>query len=858
MRNGCRGRGICYTGRCNATSPGVGDVAKRKQRIRTELLIAFTLAVIAFGATRLWRTYRQEQQRESYVRIEQDLRDYLQRPLSEEQDQLEDFARAAHGRVRCDAAALLAQTRRLVQKTRRRGLRAGTAAARKYEDVRRNFERVKQGKPAVFPIGEPFLRAFYSPADLSLNTYSVCAPAGPSERPPLILTLRPSPGADAGEHLDAPCYEGALSASPQELPADSPIHLREAQVIGTLNDLAQAQSFDPDGVYLFGRGGAGLLAWHVAVHYPDRFAGVAVLGPCPACVGRPSEGPWPGAAGDVRQAVRFVISSLCPASYAENLARLSPVVIHPLGGGVELAADSCIVGRLRELGHAVEFLEVPVRPGEGLPEWTAQYALAKALAAESAGRAEEFRFKTASLRHNRAWWVRLEQLGDPVRFSTVQAAVEGDRAVVKTENVSALTILPDRMPEGVSAVSMNGAEHPLPPGADPLTLHREADWGANRPPGPQKAPGLSGPFEDVLRDAFAVVYGTEGEDEALKKVCRNEARRFADGWEYRHGRRPRLVSDEQFDPREMERVNLLLFGGPEVNGISRRIGDRLSVRLEGGGVKIAGREYRGDGVGVLFCHLNPLAPDRMIAMVAGPTPGALYQAYDRFGLDLDRARPEGHKWFDYAVFDARTAGPESYLEVGFFDNGWAPPQAGQAPEDGGVFWTREAAVAADLRPQRFPALASAADAGEDEVFLSRVRPAFRGPETDAVGFDRSVAGGTIRLGGQSFSNGLGVRVPASLSFRLDGEFRTFRVSVGLTEAGRLPGSGDARGVVFEVRGDGELLERSEALPINGGPGVEDLTVDVTGVRSLTLYVRPVPDDAEVGAGAAWAQAIVLR
>jgi hypothetical protein len=40
-----------------------------------------------------------------------------------------------------------------------------------------------------------------------------------------------------------------------------------------------------------------------------------------------------------------------------------------------------------------------------------------------------------------------------------------------------------------------------------------------------------------------------------------------------------------------------------------------------------------------------------------------------------------------------------------------------------------------------------------------------------------------------------------------------------------------------------------------------MTVDVTGVGNLTLNVRSVPDDAEVGAvgaGAAWAQAIVLR
>ncbi len=839
-------------------------MGQRRQRIRTELLIAFTLAVIAFGATRLFRIYRRERQRETYVKIEQHLQDYLQAALSEEQSRLEDFARGAHGRVRRDAAALLAQTRYLVHRARSGRLRGEPSAAREYEEIRRNFDRVRKGEPAVFPHGESFLRAFYSSIDLSLRRYSVCLPSadGLLERVPLILLLRPSGGTTRWDGTGTRCYEGVICAKPEGLQSSPLGCLQEDQVLGALDDLTEAHSIDSRRVYLLGRGGGGLLTWHVATHFPDRFAGVAIVGECSACIAdRRSEGLRGQVGEDMKEVVEFLTSSFCPGSYAENLAGLSPVVVHPLGAGPESGgADNCVVERLRELGYPVEFLEMPVISDSQLPEWAEQYALAKMLGGGRRRTPDHFRFKTASLRHNEAYWVRLDQLGDPVRFSTVEAAVEGEHAEVNTQNVTALSVLPGRMPAGVSRLSVNGVAVALPPGRRPLKLSRARNWQPYRETATGKHRGLSGPFEDVLREPFLVVYGTRGEDKVLKQICRREAMRFADRWAQRHGSRPRLKSDSELTTGDVERLNLLLFGGPGVNSFCRGIVDALPVTFTDDGIAIGERRFQGEDPGILFCYPNPLASGRMIAMVAGATPAALYQAYDRFGLDLDPARPEGYKWFDYAVFDNRSAGIDSYLGVGFFDNRWRFTEAEERRSEGGALWTPQAGVAAELRPQGFPGLLSAADAEGDEVFLSDVRPTSIELHSDAVGFDRSADGRLVRLDGRTFPKALGVRVPSSLSFRLDRHFSVFSAQVGLTGVARslqlhqqMPTE-----VVFEVWGDGELLASSKRFFLSDEGGREELVADVQGVRILRLQVRSRPDDGMVMAAGAWGGPTVRR
>jgi hypothetical protein len=237
----------------------------------------------------------------------------------------------------------------------------------------------------------------------------------------------------------------------------------------------------------------------------------------------------------------------------------------------------------------------------------------------------------------------------------------------------------------------------------------------------------------------------------------------------------------------MAAYNLLIFGAPAVNRIAAEVafarplpGQRepfaFPVRVSADSVTLGEEVFSGDDVGALVCYPNPFAPDRMVALVAGTTPAALYQACRRTGLPL-RWDGRGHyHWFDYAVFDSRTAGPETFLVAGFFDNAWRRVPPSRSP--GGAEWRADVRARALTAPQAFPALGSASEAPQGEVALSQVRPLRLEQEHGALGFDRSYDGRPIRMGGRSFERGLGMNAPSRVTFRLGGAFRELRATAG--------------------------------------------------------------------------------
>ena len=838
-------------------------MAARKQKVRLHFLVALTLAVMFLGVSQFLRTCRHQQDRSAVVQTERELRD-LVRP---EQATLQDLARTTRGSLGRDAAALLMQARHLNEQVASRppGAGAGGTAAG-LSRIRANLNRLRRGMPAVFPVGQSYLRAYYAAVDDTFQPYRICVPGSyKAEQPlPLMVTLHGREEPEPYRCLNAPRYEGALSLKPEGRGAGDYMLLGEDDVLAALRDVQQSYSVDERRVYLVGTSMGATGCWHLAVHYPHLFAGIVPVG------GSPGDGAWEPRAGSDARAPHarlraFLQASLSPASYVENLEYSHVVALHGTGGApVPVEQTRRMASQLRGLGYGFEYLEFPRASHGRLPDWATPYAEAKVFGQPAAAVPLRFRYKTASLRHNRAWWARVDRLGDPARFARLEVDAADGVAEVKTANVNALTLLLSKAPLEVKAVRVDGREFPVRKHRRRTTFSLEKygkQWRVPQTGGVTKRRGLSGPVSDVLRDPFVVVYGTGKTADLRAAVCRAEAERFAAQWAARYGAPPRVKADTDLTEDDVGELNLVLFGGPAVNEVTRRIAGDLPIALEGGVVRVGDQDYSGPDAGVIFCHPNPLNPERMVAVIAGTTPAALYQAWDRFGLWFRWDAYDRYKWFDYGVFDSRTAGPESFLTVGFFDNRWKLAPAG-SPYGGGAAWSADPAARAELRPQGFPPYASAPEAKQDRVLLSDVRPIAIDQYRGAVGFDRSYAGRPIRLGGEAFPKGLGIRAPSALSFALGGGFRRFDATVGLTRGFDEPppeGGGTTEEVLFEVWGDGRLLAATSAggRP-EGGPQAAVVSADVEGVAMLTLKALPEGEGPLRGSACAWGRPVVTR
>jgi hypothetical protein len=117
--------------------------------------------------------------------------------------------------------------------------------------------------------------------------------------------------------------------------------------------------------------------------------------------------------------------------------------------------------------------------------------------------------------------------------------------------------------------------------------------------------------------------------------------------------------------------------------------------------------------------------------------------------------------------------------------------------------------------------------------------------------DRSVQGGPLSLRGIACATGLGVHSQSELSYRLDGNFRWFKATVGVDDDTAGKGS-----VAFEVLVDDKSAFKSEVLS-GTSPPVEIDKVNVAGAKRLTLRVE-YATQGDILDHADWCDAVLVR
>jgi alpha-galactosidase len=126
--------------------------------------------------------------------------------------------------------------------------------------------------------------------------------------------------------------------------------------------------------------------------------------------------------------------------------------------------------------------------------------------------------------------------------------------------------------------------------------------------------------------------------------------------------------------------------------------------------------------------------------------------------------------------------------------------------------------------------------------------------------NKSIDGNPIRIGGREFAEGVGTRATSVLFVTLGGGAERFSATVGADDnpiplpparAGQPPASPPPpTPIVFRVLGDSRVLHVSK--PVQRGDAPEPLSVDVRGIQTLVLQVKPVDGSRPVAAN--WADA----
>ena len=122
----------------------------------------------------------------------------------------------------------------------------------------------------------------------------------------------------------------------------------------------------------------------------------------------------------------------------------------------------------------------------------------------------------------------------------------------------------------------------------------------------------------------------------------------------------------------------------------------------------------------------------------------------------------------------------------------------------------------------------------DSMFVSELDPLSMLQDWERLGVDRAVRGSPLKVGGKSYTKGIGTLSESRVSYRIFGRFAKFEASVGLDDGVRRQSPARA---IFEVVGDGKTLWRSDT--ISRGSAAIPASVDVRGVDVLTLVVTPV-------------------
>lgn len=372
--------------------------------------------------------------------------------------------------------------------------------------------------------------------------------------------------------------------------------LGEVDVLESMRHVIRWYSIDTNRICLGGHSMGGNGTWDLASKYPNLFACLV---------------PKAGRSGD---------------DYYENFRHLPALIQHGAKDHSQpVDFGRYTVDRLQQLGFPVIYKEFPedghgIRNPYPVETWFVEQHRPE--------RPEIVTFTCDTSLTGQAYWLNIRRFIDPHRAASIDARVTGQSAKLKPTNIEILeldlTKLPSDQTKPLVLKIGNQRLTISAPQPDQTTLRlQNGEWRlveSRTPPATGKRPYQPGAVGNLYAgEPLLIVYPTEGPKsnrQLFEQAARGITLYGGYGGEMITGSVP-IKADRDVSESDIENRNLVLFGGPKYNAITRRIASGLSVSLnKQNQFVVDGHEaVDADTSSLQLTQYNPLAPQRLIHVI---------------------------------------------------------------------------------------------------------------------------------------------------------------------------------------------------------------------------------------------------
>lgn len=482
---------------------------------------------------------------------------------------------------------------------------------------------------------------------------------------------------------DSRHYDESESGKPQGVIYMSPhgrgnvryMGFADSDVLRGIEEAKRLLKVDDDRVYLTGNSMGGWGVWNVSTRHPELFAAIA-----PVFGGVDYHSTMSEEELAVLTPVsRYLNEKQSSWSMADSLIN-TPIYVHhgDQDQAVNVDWSRWGVRLLQRWGYDVRYREYPGRVHEALTADNGPMHIDWFLKHKRDPNPRKVRIRSAELRNAAAWWARVHQQENSLRFMSVDAEVV-DRNVIRldTDNVLDIVLTPAAAlvdPAKPVKVVWNGEARDLVMKDGALRLTSSA----YKPAKLHKTPQLPGSMTpEFFMTPFAVVVGTTSKDPDMVELCKTKAQDFIDAWKEWQKVSPRVFLDTEITAADMARYSLMLIGGPEANKVTAKLAAKLPLRLSPNAIRIDGKDFQVKDAALQMLYPNPLNAARYVWVFAGTSANGMHH------IDPN---PERSDDFDYVIVDGR-APPykqkatrlDMNVVSGHFDYNWRYSEALSVP-----------------------------------------------------------------------------------------------------------------------------------------------------------------------------------
>lgn len=421
-----------------------------------------------------------------------------------------------------------------------------------------------------------------------------------------------------------------------------------------LSEISKDYNIDEKRTYAFGSCSGGLFALLMANRYPSCFAAVGVEGP---------ELSYIKTNFPVKLPSQWVEENNI-LNLPENYEHIPLYISHSVDDKkADFYESDELARRVRKAGGEVVFDTLKdVAKSNYLDLYPEEEIIDKIFTffkSKESRTYDTVEFSTTQLKYNHAYWISIDKLEQLHKKATIKATVGPGKSIAISEtNVRQCTINLSCFPWAKKGENIN-----IELNGNTLCYNipdkREITISADKTPNRYrliKSHNCEGPINDLFREDFIVVQGTEG---SLSDKSSNKAivDTFIANWKQNYFSSCRIKKDIEITRSELKNSNLLVIGNQNQNALLKLLHDSLPIQIGKDAITLRGHKFIGDKLGYSLIYPNPYNPDKYIVLI-----GSNNADHPNIYLNLPY---EG--WFDYEIKDLSTG---TSLSKGYFDENW--------------------------------------------------------------------------------------------------------------------------------------------------------------------------------------------